>query len=87
MSYFVGDDGKRYEIFGSGGGEQLSADLGTPLLGQIPLEMDVREGGDTGKPTTVAHPESAAAQAFVALATRIASQGPARVYRQELRLN
>jgi len=87
MSYFVGDDGKRYEIFGAGGGEQLSTDLGTPLLGQIPLEIDVRAGGDTGTPITVAHPDSAASKAFVELATRIASQGPARVYRQELRLN
>ncbi len=87
MSYFIGDDGKRYELFGSGGGAQLSADLGIPLLGQIPLESDVREGGDNGQPTTVAHPESAAAKVFVELATRIASQGPSRVYRQELRLN
>jgi ATP-binding protein involved in chromosome partitioning len=87
MSYFMGDDGKRYELFGSGGGAQLSTDLGIPLLGQIPLESDVREGGDIGLPITVTHPESGAAKAFVEIATRIASQGPARVYRQELRLS
>jgi ATP-binding protein involved in chromosome partitioning len=87
MSYFMGDDGKRYELFGSGGGTQLSTDLGIPLLGQIPLESDVREGGDIGLPITVTHPESGAAKAFVEIATRIASQGPARVYRQELRLS
>ena len=37
MSWFIGDDGKRYELFGAGGGEELAASLGVPLLGQIPL--------------------------------------------------
>jgi ATP-binding protein involved in chromosome partitioning len=87
MSYFVGNDGERYELFGSGGGAQLSGDLGIPLLGQVPLESEVREGGDIGLPITVTHPNSASAKAFLEIATRIASQGPARVYRQELRLN
>jgi ATP-binding protein involved in chromosome partitioning len=86
MSWFTGDDDKRYEIFGSGGGEQLARELGIALLGQIPLDVDLRAGGDSGEPIVVAHPESEAAQAFVALATTIAAQGPARVYRQELKL-
>ena len=87
MSYFVGDDGTRYEIFGAGGGAALAHDLGVALLGQIPLEVALREGGDDGTPVVVAAPESPAALAFVALAGVIASQGPARVYRQELRLS
>ena len=37
MSWFTGDDGKRYEIFGSGGGQELADELGVPLLGQLPL--------------------------------------------------
>ena len=86
MSWFTGDDGHRYEIFGSGGGESLARDLGVALLGQIPLETPLREGGDQGRPVVVSHPESEAARAFAELAARVAAQGPARVYRQELRL-
>jgi len=86
MSWFTGDDGQRYEIFGSGGGEKLAKDLGVALLGQIPLETQLRIGGDSGEPVVVAAPESDVAKAFEALAKNVASQGPARVYRQELRL-
>jgi ATP-binding protein involved in chromosome partitioning len=86
MSWFRGDDGKRYEIFGSGGGEMLARDLGITLLGQIPLETPLREGGDLGQPLVVTHPESEASLVFGELARKVASQGPARVYRQELRL-
>ncbi|MEQ1874507.1 MAG: Mrp/NBP35 family ATP-binding protein [Ilumatobacteraceae bacterium] len=74
MSYFVGDDGKRYEIFGSGGGQALADDLGVPLLGQLPLVPELREGGDTGNPITVANPTSELAQSFQAIATRIATE-------------
>jgi ATP-binding protein involved in chromosome partitioning len=86
MSWFTGDDGKRYEIFGSGGGQRLADDLGIPLLGQVPLETKLREGGDHGLPVIVADPESEVAQAFRAIAATVAAQGPARVYRQELKL-
>ena len=86
MSWFTGDDNHRYEIFGSGGGAQLAHDLGVPLLGQIPLEMALREGGDSGEPVVVARPDTEVAEAFRALATTVAAQGPARVYRQELKL-
>ena len=86
MSWFTGDDGTRYEIFGSGGGERLAHDLGVALLAQIPLETRLREGGDTGEPVVIAAPDSEAAQAFAHLAKGVAAQGPARVYRQELRL-
>lgn len=86
MSWFIGDDERRYEIFGAGGGALLAGDLGVPLLGQIPLETALREGGDVGSPITVAHPESSAARAFDELARVVAHQGPARVYRQELKL-
>jgi len=85
MSWFVAD-GKRYEIFGAGGGEQLAHELGITLLAKIPLEEAVREGGDRGEPVVVAQPDSEAARAFVELARRVAQQGPSRVYRQELKL-
>ena len=84
MSWFTGDDGTRYELFGSGGGRQLSKDLGVPLLGQVPLVPALREGGDEGIPIVVADPDGEAATVFAQLAATIASLGPARVYRREL---
>jgi ATP-binding protein involved in chromosome partitioning len=84
MSWFVGDDGTRYELFGAGGGRQLADELGVPLLAQVPLVPALREGGDDGIPVVVAEPDSEAAAVFAALATSIAELGPARVYRQEL---
>ena len=86
MSWFTGDDDKRYEIFGAGGGARLAQELGIVLLGQIPLDSKLREGGDVGEPIVVSDPESEVAKAFVALAKTVAAQGPARVYRQELKL-
>ncbi len=62
MSWFVGDDGTRYELFGSGGGQELADDLGVPLLGQVPLVAELRVGGDVGRPIVVAHPDDAAAR-------------------------
>jgi ATP-binding protein involved in chromosome partitioning len=86
MSWFTGDDGKRYELFGSGGGQILAEDVDAPLLGQIPLVPALREGGDDGTPITISDPESEAAQAFQALAKRVADLGASRVYRSELKL-
>jgi ATP-binding protein involved in chromosome partitioning len=86
MSWFIGDDGARYEIFGAGGGATLAADLGIPLLGQVPLVSAVRQGADEGRPVVAVDPESETAQSFIAIADRLASLGPARVYRKELSL-
>ena len=87
MSWFTGDDGKRYEIFGSGGGESLAAELGVPLVGQVPLVPSLREGGDIGEPITVADPDSEASQAFEHLAKRVVELAPKRIYRPELRIS
>jgi ATP-binding protein involved in chromosome partitioning len=87
MSWFTGDDAKRYEIFGAGGGARLAQELGIALLGQIPLDTKLREGGDVGEPIVVYDPESEVSLAFKALAATIVNQGPARVYRQELKLS
>ena len=86
MSWFTGDDGTRYELFGAGGGATLAADLGIPLLGQVPLVSAVRQGGDEGRPITAVDPESETAHSFRAIAERLAALGPARVYRRELSL-
>ena len=87
MSWFTGDDGTRYELFGAGGGAELAGELGVPLLGQVPLVPALRAGGDDGVPVTAADPGSEASAAFAALAERIAGLGPARVYRRELSLS
>jgi ATP-binding protein involved in chromosome partitioning len=71
MSWFTGDDGKRYEIFGSGGGAALAERLGVPLYGQVPLVSALREGGDDGRPITVTDPTGEASLAFEAIAKRI----------------
>ena len=86
MSWFTGDDGTRYELFGAGGGNTLASDLGVPLLGKVPLVTAVRQGADEGRPIVAVEPESETAQAFIAIADRLASLGPARVYRKELNL-
>jgi ATP-binding protein involved in chromosome partitioning len=76
MSYFIAPDtGRRYGIFGEGGGQRVADEFGVPLLGQIPLEMETREGGDSGVPITVGRPDSAQAQAF----RKIAAAAAARV--------
>jgi ATP-binding protein involved in chromosome partitioning len=87
MSYFTGDDGKRYEIFGSGGGAELAEELGVPLLGQLPLVSALREGGDNGNPITAADPSSELAAAFRAMAERIAVDlRPKKVFNKELKI-
>jgi ATP-binding protein involved in chromosome partitioning len=84
MSWFTGDDGTRYELFGAGGGAELAGQLGVPLLGQVPLLPALRQGGDDGEPIQVSDPDSEASIAFRSIAETIIAQGPARVYRQEL---
>ena len=87
MSWFVGDDGKRYEIFGSGGGAELAEQLNVPLLGQLPLVVELREGSDDGLPITVTDPSSEVAKAFGELARAIdVDLLPTRRYNPELKL-
>ncbi|HZD00800.1 MAG TPA: Mrp/NBP35 family ATP-binding protein [Actinomycetes bacterium] len=63
MSYFVCPNcDERHEIFGTGGGKQLARELGTKLLGRVPLDLRLREGGDSGKPLVVSDPDAAASQ-------------------------
>jgi ATP-binding protein involved in chromosome partitioning len=88
MSWFTGDDGKQYEIFGSGGGQELADELGIPLLGRLPLVPALREGGDDGRPITAVDPESEAAQAFQEIARRIAVElKPKKIFSPSLKIN
>jgi ATP-binding protein involved in chromosome partitioning len=87
MSWFTGDDGKRYELFGSGGGSLLAEELEVPLLGQLPLVPELRQGGDVGRPITAVDPNSESAQAFHAIAERIAvDMKPKKVYSSALKV-
>ncbi|AJW43058.1 sodium:proton antiporter [Rhodococcus sp. 15-725-2-2b] len=78
MSWLELPDGTRMDIFGSGGGQDVSDRLtkavgaSVPLLGQIPLDTAVREGGDAGTPIVLSNPESPAAQALEAVAAKLA---------------
>jgi ATP-binding protein involved in chromosome partitioning len=75
MSAFVCPHcGKTSEIFKHGGGRRTAEQLGVPFLGEIPIDPAIVAGGDAGTPIVVSHPESAAAQAFVAVAAEIARQ-------------
>ncbi|MDQ1732993.1 MAG: ATP-binding protein involved in chromosome partitioning [Pseudonocardiales bacterium] len=80
MSWLELPDGSRMELFGSGGGQAVADSLaestGTKigLLGQVPIEVAVREGGDTGSPVVVTHPDSAAAIAFGTIADTLAQR-------------
>ncbi len=71
MSYVLCPHGDRLEVFGSGGGEKLASDFNVPLLGQVPLESDVRQGGDRGLPITISNPHAASSDAFFEIARKI----------------
>ena len=88
MSWFTGDDGVRYELFGSGGGQSLADELNVPLLAQIPLMSALREGGDDGRPIAAVAPESEIGQVFAALAKRIAEEmKPKKIFSAALKVN
>ena len=75
MSYFVCPNcSERHEIFGRGGGERIANAFQVPFLGQVPLQPNVREGGDEGRPVVLTDPESVAAQGFTAVAGAVARQ-------------
>ena len=87
MSWFRGEDDKRYDIFGSGGGEALANELDVPLLGQVPLVTELREGGDVGRPIVVSNPESEAASIFREMARLLTEEYlPTRRYNEGLKL-
>ena len=87
MSWFTGDDGTRYEIFGAGGGAELATRLGVPLIGQVPLVPELREGSDTGHPIVAEDPDGEAARIFAAMAETIdVSLAPTRRHHPELKI-
>ena len=73
MSAFTCAHGERYELFGAGGGQALADEIGVPLLGQVPLESAVAQGGDAGRPVTLADHDDRgpAATEFAAISARL----------------
>ncbi len=76
MSWFTGDDDKRYELFGSGGGESLAQELGVDLMARVPLLPAMGRGADSGHPVVLAAPGSEAADAFDTLASAVIEKRP-----------
>lgn len=76
MSWFVGDDEKRYELFGAGGGAALAEELGVDLMAQIPLLPSMGRGADDGYPVVIAAPGSDVSIAFDALAAAVIDKRP-----------
>jgi len=74
MSYLELPDGTRMDIFGAGGGESMAAAAGVPFLGAIPMDPEVRQGGDQGTPVVISRPDSAAGKALRGLAESIAAR-------------
>jgi len=73
MSYFVGDDGKTYDIFGRGGAEHMAQRLGLPFLGAIPINMALRENSDSGDPSANFIPTSAGGDQLPKALTQLAN--------------
>jgi ATP-binding protein involved in chromosome partitioning len=72
MSYFVcPSDGKRYDIFGSGGGKREATRLKVPFLGTIPIDIETREAGDRGMPIVLEKPENFVAKAYLQIAMEL----------------
>jgi ATP-binding protein involved in chromosome partitioning len=84
MSYFQGDDGKRYDLFGHGGGQKLATEMDVPFLGDIPIDPRVAACGDAGDPIVHKHPDSPVAKAYMALANKLSQQLAAAPQQQEL---
>jgi ATP-binding protein involved in chromosome partitioning len=72
MSYFLSpSDGKRYDIFGAGGGQREAARLQVPLLGEIPIDIETREAGDRGMPIVVENRNHTISQVFIKIAHEV----------------
>jgi ATP-binding protein involved in chromosome partitioning len=74
MSFFMGADGKRYEIFRHGGGRKLAEAAGVPFLGEVPIDPRVAECGDQGDPIVHKYPDSPVGKAYEQLAGSVAEQ-------------
>jgi ATP-binding protein involved in chromosome partitioning len=74
MSYWSGPEGAAVDLFGRGGGKELAREAGVPFLGEIPIDPNVRIGGDQGRPVVLAHPDSPVSQALRQAAEQTAAR-------------
>src|SRR5690606_36142186 len=74
MSYFIGDDGKEYDIFGKGGAEMMAQQMGLPFLGSVPISMSLRRNCDAGEPTLNFDEDSQLSRDLESLVRRVAAQ-------------
>lgn len=71
MSYFIDTAGVKHELFGRGGGQAIADFAKAPLLGKVPIDQRIREGGDKGIPVAQGEPESETAQVFADIAEKL----------------
>ncbi len=76
MAYFTPPDlpDRKYFLFGEAGAQRLAAELGVPVLAEVPIEQAAREAGDRGTPVVLSEPESATGRAFTAMAARVVAE-------------
>ena len=73
MSYFIGDDGKKYKIFGEGGVKKTAEEFNKEFLGEIPINPEVGKFGDLGKPIVEANPDHEISKIYLEFANKIKS--------------
>ena len=71
MSFFKGDDGKEYKIFGEGGVEKTAKEFNKDFLGKIPLNQDLRNSADKGDPLTHSNPDHEISKLFLEIAKKV----------------
>ena len=71
MSFFIGDDGKEYKIFGEGGVEKTAKEFNKEFLGKLPLNEDLRSSADNGVPLTYSKPDHEISKLFKTIAEKI----------------
>ena len=74
MSFFIGDDGKKYKIFGEGGVKKTAEEFKKEFLGEIPINPDVGKFGDQGVPIVEKDPDNEISKIFIVLASRVKSE-------------
>jgi ATP-binding protein involved in chromosome partitioning len=83
MSYFIAPDtGNKYDIFGHGGAKKTAENLGLDCLGQVPIEISLREGGDNGLPVTVTSPDSESSKVLFDIARAVAAKISIQSYKE-----
>ena len=76
MSFFIGDDGKKYKIFGEGGVKKTAEEFKKEFLGEIPINSEVGNSGDKGKPIVESNPNHEISKIYLEFANKIKSIYP-----------